>query len=64
MACDAELIRWSPYLRVNGLPVVSSSCIYINTIKFMINNSPQHPLSIGYCEKYIKESVNTKFLVL
>jgi hypothetical protein len=35
-----------------------------NIIKFIKNNSPQHILSIGHTEKYIEESVNTKFLGL
>jgi hypothetical protein len=29
-----------------------------------MNNSPQHTLSIGYNEKYVGESVNTKVLGL
>jgi hypothetical protein len=29
-----------------------------------MKNSPQHTLSIGYKEKYVEESVNTKFLGL
>jgi hypothetical protein len=36
----------------------------INIIKFLTNNSPQCPLSIGYNDKYIEESVHTKFLGL
>jgi hypothetical protein len=35
-----------------------------NRIKFITYNSPQFPISIGYEEKYIEESVNTKFLGL
>jgi hypothetical protein len=35
-----------------------------NIIKFITYNSPQHALSIGYNEKYIQASVNTKFLGL
>jgi hypothetical protein len=33
-------------------------------IKFVKNNSAQYPLCTGYDEKYIEESVNTKFLGL
>jgi hypothetical protein len=33
-------------------------------IKFITNNSPQCALNVGYNGKYIKELVNTKFLVL
>jgi hypothetical protein len=33
-------------------------------MKCIINNSPQYPLRVCYDEKYIKESVNTKFVVL
>jgi hypothetical protein len=36
----------------------------INIIKFIIKNSPQHALSIGYKNKYIEWTVNTKFLGL
>jgi hypothetical protein len=35
-----------------------------NEIKFVMNNSPLHTLSISYKEKYVEESVNTKFLGL
>jgi hypothetical protein len=35
-----------------------------NVIKFLTNNLPQCPLSIGYNDKYIEESVHTKFLGL
>jgi hypothetical protein len=35
-----------------------------NIIKFTANNYPQHVLNIGYNEKYIEESVHTKFLAL
>jgi hypothetical protein len=35
-----------------------------NIIKFIANNSTQYPLIIGYYDKYIEESVNTKFLGL
>jgi hypothetical protein len=35
-----------------------------NIIKFTTINLPQCPLSIGYNDKYIKESVQTKFLGL
>jgi hypothetical protein len=35
-----------------------------NITKFMTNNSPQCPLSIGYNDKCIEESVDTKFLGL
>jgi hypothetical protein len=34
-----------------------------NTIKFMINNSPQH-VSSGYNDKYIEEPLNARFLGL
>jgi hypothetical protein len=34
------------------------------SVKFKTNNSPQHTLSIGYKEKCVEESVNTKFLCL
>jgi hypothetical protein len=33
----------------------------MNIIKFIMNNSPQYPLSSDYIEKYVAESVNTKF---
>jgi hypothetical protein len=33
-------------------------------IKFIINKSPQYDLKIGYDEKYIEASINTKFFVL
>jgi hypothetical protein len=33
-----------------------------NIIKFPTINLPQCPLSIGYNDKYIEESVQTKFL--
>jgi hypothetical protein len=33
-----------------------------NIIKCIINKSPQNDLNIGYDEKYIEESINTKFL--
>jgi IS1 family transposase len=33
-------------------------------IQFKTNNTPQYDLCIGYDEKYIKESINTKFLGL
>jgi hypothetical protein len=36
----------------------------INVIKFITYNSSQCPLHIGYNDKYIEESVNTKFLGL
>jgi hypothetical protein len=32
-----------------------------NVIKFKTKNSPQYPLHIGYNDKYIEETVNTKF---
>jgi hypothetical protein len=35
-----------------------------NVIKFITNKSSQYDLNIGYDEKYIEESVNTKFLDL
>jgi hypothetical protein len=35
-----------------------------NIIQLKTNNTPQYDLCIGYNEKYIKESVNTKFLGL
>jgi hypothetical protein len=35
-----------------------------NLIQLKINNTPQYDLCIGYNEKYIKESENTKFLGL
>jgi hypothetical protein len=35
-----------------------------NIIKFITNNSPQYPLSIGYNDTCIEESANTKFLGL
>jgi hypothetical protein len=35
-----------------------------NIIQFKTNNTPQYDLCIGYNEKYIKESENTKFLGL
>jgi hypothetical protein len=35
-----------------------------NIIIFIINNLPQHTSSICYTEKYVKQSVNTKFLDL
>jgi hypothetical protein len=35
-----------------------------NIIKFTTVNVPQCPLSIGYNDKYIKESAQTKFLLL
>jgi hypothetical protein len=35
-----------------------------NIIKFIIYNSPQFPISIGYEDKYIEEAVHTKFLGL
>jgi hypothetical protein len=35
-----------------------------NIIKFITYNSPQLPISIGYEDKYIEESVHTKFLDL
>jgi hypothetical protein len=34
-----------------------------NITKFLKNKSPQYDLNIGYDEKYIEESINTKFLV-
>jgi hypothetical protein len=36
----------------------------ISIIKFIINKSPQYDLKIGYDEKYIEESINTKFFGL
>jgi hypothetical protein len=33
-------------------------------MKFITENSSQYPLNIGYNDKYIEESVNTKFLGL
>jgi hypothetical protein len=33
-------------------------------MKFVTNNSPQCALNIGFHEKYIEESANTKFLGL
>jgi hypothetical protein len=38
--------------------------IKTNIIKFTTINAPQCPLSIGYNDKYIEESVQTKFLGL
>jgi hypothetical protein len=35
-----------------------------NVIKFIMKNSPQYPLNIGYDDKYVEEAVNTKFLGL
>jgi hypothetical protein len=35
-----------------------------NIIKFIINISPQYDLKIGYNEKYIEETINTKFFCL
>jgi hypothetical protein len=35
-----------------------------NIIKFITNKLPQYDLNIGYDEKYIEESINTKFLSL
>jgi hypothetical protein len=35
-----------------------------NIIKFITNKLPQYDLKIGYYEKYIEESINTKFLGL
>jgi hypothetical protein len=35
-----------------------------NIIKFITKNSPQFPISIGYDDKHIEESVHTKFLGL
>jgi hypothetical protein len=35
-----------------------------NIKKFITKNSPLHNLSIGYKEKYMEETVNTKFLCL
>jgi hypothetical protein len=35
-----------------------------NIIRFITNKSPQYLLKIGYDEKYIEESINTKFLGL
>jgi hypothetical protein len=35
-----------------------------NIIKFLTHNSPQCPLNIGYNDKYIEESLHTKFLGL
>jgi hypothetical protein len=35
-----------------------------NIIKFSTNNSRQYALSTSYNERYIEESVNTKFLSL
>jgi hypothetical protein len=35
-----------------------------NIMKFITNKSPQYDLNIGYDEKYIEESINTKFLGL
>jgi hypothetical protein len=35
-----------------------------NIIKFITNKSPQYDLKIGYDEKYIEESKNTKLLGL
>jgi len=35
-----------------------------NIIKFVTVNSPPYPLTTGYKEKYIKETVHTKFLGL
>jgi hypothetical protein len=33
-----------------------------NVIKFIMKNSPQHTLSIGY-KKYVEESANTSFVM-
>jgi hypothetical protein len=35
-----------------------------NVTEFITRDSPQYPLNIGYNDKYIGESVNTKFLGL
>jgi hypothetical protein len=35
-----------------------------NTIKFITNKSPQYDLKSGYDEKYVEETINTKFLGL
>jgi hypothetical protein len=35
-----------------------------NIIKFITNKSSPYDLKIGYDEKYIEESINTKFLAL
>jgi hypothetical protein len=35
-----------------------------NIIKFITNNSPQYPLSNGYNDKCIEESVNTKLITI
>jgi hypothetical protein len=35
-----------------------------NIIKFITYNSPQFSISIGYEDKYVEESVHTKFLGL
>jgi hypothetical protein len=35
-----------------------------NIIKFKTKNSPQHTLSVGYKERSMEETVNTKFLGL
>jgi hypothetical protein len=35
-----------------------------NMTKFVMKNLPQHTLSIGYKEKYVEKSGNTKFLGL
>jgi hypothetical protein len=34
-----------------------------NIMKFITNKSPQYDLNVGYNEKYIEESINTRFLV-
>jgi hypothetical protein len=36
----------------------------MNVITFIINNSPWYPLSADYDNKYIAESVSTKFIGL
>jgi hypothetical protein len=35
-----------------------------NVIKFIMKNSPQYPVNIGYNDKYIEGAANTKFLGL
>jgi hypothetical protein len=35
-----------------------------NIVKFITKNSPQYPLGIGYNDKCVEESINTKFLGL
>jgi hypothetical protein len=49
------------WFAVNKLPLNLDKT---NTIKFITYHSPQFPIGIGYEDKYIEESVYTKFLGL